>query len=112
MPCCQVAVYRCLIDIAAGMDYLHSIGIMHGDLKAANVLCKSTATDPRGFTCKVRCCMACMVFMSGRMCAAAGPSAGARLISYAAAAMPDRSCSTATCSHAAAVDRAVLLAVG
>ena len=50
--CLQVAVYRCLIDIAAGMDYLHSIGIMHGDLKAANVLCKSTATDPRGFTCK------------------------------------------------------------
>lgn len=48
-----MCIYRCLIDIAAGMDYLHSVGVLHGDLKAANVLCKSTATDPRGFTCKV-----------------------------------------------------------
>ncbi|KAK9794907.1 hypothetical protein WJX73_003974 [Symbiochloris irregularis] len=48
-----VCIYRCLIDIAAGMDYLHSVGVLHGDLKAANVLCKSTGTDPRGFTCKL-----------------------------------------------------------
>ena len=56
----QVCIYRCLIDIAAGMDSLHSVGVLHGDLKAANVLCKSTATDPRGFTCKV-CPVSCSV---------------------------------------------------
>ena len=27
----QVAIYRCLLDIAAGMDYLHSIGVLHGE---------------------------------------------------------------------------------
>ena len=46
-------VYRCLIDIAAGMDYLHSLGVINGDLKPANVLLKSTNEDVRGFTCKV-----------------------------------------------------------
>jgi len=46
-------VYRCLIDIAAGMDYLHSLGVINGDLKPANVLLKSTNEDARGFTCKV-----------------------------------------------------------
>ncbi|KAK9838332.1 hypothetical protein WJX81_005126 [Elliptochloris bilobata] len=44
---------RCLIDIAAGMDYLHSLGVIHGDLKGANCLLKSTACDPRGFTVKL-----------------------------------------------------------
>jgi serine/threonine protein kinase len=47
-------MYRCLIDIAAGMDYLHSLGVINGDLKPANVLLKSTHEDARGFTCKVR----------------------------------------------------------
>lgn len=28
--------------------------MIHGDLKSANVLLKSTGTDARGFTCKVR----------------------------------------------------------
>ncbi len=35
------------------MDYLHTVGVLHGDLKGANVLLKSTATDPRGFMCKL-----------------------------------------------------------
>ena len=47
-------VYRCLIDVAAGMDYLHSLGVINGDLKPANILLKSTDADPRGFTCKVQ----------------------------------------------------------
>jgi serine/threonine protein kinase len=39
---------------AAGVDYLHTSGLIHGDLKTANVLLRSTGTDSRGFTCKVR----------------------------------------------------------
>ena len=46
-------IYRCLIDVAAGMDYLHSLGVINGDLKPANILLKSTDADPRGFSCKV-----------------------------------------------------------
>lgn len=38
----------------AGMDYLHASGVVHGDLKTANVLLKSTTSDARGFICKVR----------------------------------------------------------
>ena len=30
----QSAILLCLLDIAAGMDYLHSLGILHSDLKA------------------------------------------------------------------------------
>ncbi len=52
----QVALLMCAIDIAAGMSYLHSINLLHGDLKTANVLLKSCPLsdgNPRGFTCKV-----------------------------------------------------------
>ncbi|BDA45748.1 probable mitogen-activated protein kinase kinase kinase 11 at C-terminar half [Coccomyxa sp. Obi] len=47
------AVYRCLLDIASGVEYLHDAGLIHGDLKSANVLLKSTGTDARGFVCKL-----------------------------------------------------------
>ncbi|CAL8467290.1 g6827 [Coccomyxa elongata] len=48
-----VWVLRCLLEIVFGMEYLHSLSIVHGDLKCANVLCKSSTSDARGFTCKV-----------------------------------------------------------
>ncbi|BDA50694.1 probable tyrosine-protein kinase SYK at C-terminar half [Coccomyxa sp. Obi] len=52
----RVALIECLLDIAAGMAYLHSGNLLHGDLKTANVLLKSCAASPgnsRGFTSKI-----------------------------------------------------------
>lgn len=50
----QVAVLACLKDIACGMEYLHSLGVLHGDLKPANIMLKSVVFDPRRYICKVR----------------------------------------------------------
>jgi len=46
-------VLKCLLDIVYGVEYMHFNGILHGDLKCANVLCKACSTDIRGFVCKV-----------------------------------------------------------
>ena len=47
-----VWVLRCLLEVVYGMEYLHSLSIVHGDLKCGNVLCKSSTLEARGFTCK------------------------------------------------------------
>lgn len=60
----QEAILLCAMDIAAGMRYLHSMDVVHADLKPANVLLKSarrTPADPRGFTCKVQSSTVCRI---------------------------------------------------
>jgi serine/threonine protein kinase len=49
----QIGEYKALLDTASGLDYLHSIGVVHGDLKTCNVLLKGSARDARGFSCKI-----------------------------------------------------------
>ena len=55
-PAALAAALRSLRDVAAGMEYLHAHTVVHGDLKACNVLLKPvprTTFDARGFTAKV-----------------------------------------------------------
>eukprot|EP00878_Enallax_costatus_P000820 GHUV01000946.1.p1 GENE.GHUV01000946.1~~GHUV01000946.1.p1 ORF type:complete len:1662 (+),score=542.75 GHUV01000946.1:226-5211(+) len=49
----MIGIYKALLDTASGLDYLHSIGVVHGDLKTANVLLKGSTRDVRGFACKI-----------------------------------------------------------
>lgn len=77
----QLAILLCLVDIAAGMSYLHSIGLLHSDLKGGNVLLKSSAPttgDPRGFVCKVQSAALSVRNLVERLLNT-GASAGSRL---------------------------------
>ena len=62
--CAQTAILLCLLDIAVGMDYLHSLGILHSDLKA-------------------RCTVAVACHACGRMLAKAVTDARHSLASHA-----------------------------
>lgn len=48
-----IAVLQTLQEIAAALHYLHSHGIVHGDLTGGNVLLTSSDKDARGFSAKV-----------------------------------------------------------
>ena len=44
---------KTLLEIAYAMRHLHSMHILHRDLKIQNILLKSSTKDSRGFTVKV-----------------------------------------------------------
>ncbi|KAG2486406.1 hypothetical protein HYH03_014982 [Edaphochlamys debaryana] len=47
------AMYLTLLEVALALRHLHALNLVHGDVKPANVLLRSSATDPRGFTAKL-----------------------------------------------------------
>ena len=49
----MVAVYATARDIASAMAYVHSKGLIHGDLRGDSLGLISSTQDPRGFTAKV-----------------------------------------------------------
>ncbi|KAG2491831.1 hypothetical protein HYH03_009788 [Edaphochlamys debaryana] len=48
-----VPLYTSLLEVALALRYLHSRRLVHCDVKAGNVLLKSSTRDPRGWTCKL-----------------------------------------------------------
>lgn len=49
----QARILRRAADVLAGLAYLHSRNVCHGDLKWENVLLKTEARDPDGLMAKV-----------------------------------------------------------
>ncbi|GFR42048.1 hypothetical protein Agub_g2864, partial [Astrephomene gubernaculifera] len=47
------SLYTCLLEVALALRHLHSLQLVHCDLKPSNVLLKSHPRDPRGWTCKL-----------------------------------------------------------
>ncbi|KAG2447914.1 hypothetical protein HYH02_007368 [Chlamydomonas schloesseri] len=47
------SVYATLLEVALALRHMHSLHLVHCDLKPQNVLLKSNPRDPRGFTAKL-----------------------------------------------------------
>ncbi|KAG2490108.1 hypothetical protein HYH03_011414 [Edaphochlamys debaryana] len=48
-----VVALECLAEVAAGLSYLHGVGMVHGDVKSGNVLLKLDPRTERGFILKL-----------------------------------------------------------
>ncbi|GIL59011.1 hypothetical protein Vafri_13986, partial [Volvox africanus] len=48
-----VTALGCLVEIASGLSYLHSVGMVHGDVKSGNVLLKMDPRQTLGFVIKL-----------------------------------------------------------
>lgn len=46
-------LYSILLEIANSLKYLHSVGMVHCDLKADNIIMASTSGNSHGFMCKL-----------------------------------------------------------
>ncbi|GLI59525.1 hypothetical protein VaNZ11_001411 [Volvox africanus] len=47
------SMYICLLEVALALRHMHSLALVHCDLKPSNVLLRSHPRDPRGWTCKL-----------------------------------------------------------
>lgn len=56
---CGFFVLQVLLEVARSIQHLHSMQLIHCDVKAENVLLKSNNASATGFTCKVRMTAAC-----------------------------------------------------
>ncbi len=53
LPPLAQCLYATLLEVALALRHMHSLHVVHCDLKPQNVLLKSSPRDPRGFTAKL-----------------------------------------------------------
>ena len=49
-----IKVLETVADVAKGLAHIHSLNLLHSDVKTHNVLLKSSGSEAKGFTAKVR----------------------------------------------------------
>ena len=62
------AIVETALDVAKAMVHMHAAGVLHSDLKARNIMLKTTGMEGKGFVGKVRGqlrCGACVASPTG-----------------------------------------------